>query len=106
VVADHLLVQPRDAVEQLHLGERILRRAGLHLEHLDELRPLAHGVVEGLEHEGRAQRIAGAALDAFERRQGRRVIRHLLEQLAIELDRARDIVEALLVELGDRGTGS
>ena len=101
VVLEHLLLEARDAVEQLDLLVRIVGGLDLHLEDADELVPLAGGVVDGLEDERRAERILGARLDALEGLERGLVVGHLLEQIAVELDGARGVVEVLLVELGD-----
>ena len=101
VIAQALFVQARDAVKQLHLGEGVLRETDLHLEHADQLLVLARGVVHGLEHGGGRERRLLTVLDAFERAQGRRVIRLNVEDLAVQLDRAIDVAQVLLVQLGD-----
>ncbi len=74
----------------------------LHLVDADELRPIARRLVDRLEHGGGAERILVAVLQAFEARQRRLVIGLPLRG---SRDRARlravDVVEVLLVELGD-----
>ena len=101
MVAERVLVEARDAVQQLDLLERIGRAADLNLVHADELRPVAGRLVDRLEDRGRAERVLVAVLQPLEGAQGRLVVRLALEDLAIELDRARHVVEVLLVELGD-----
>ena len=79
----------------------VARVADLDLVDADQLRPVARGLVDGLEDGGGAERILVAALQPFEGEERRLVIDLALEDLAIELDGADDVVEALLVELGD-----
>ncbi len=67
----------------------------------DELRPVARGLVDRLEHRGGAERILVAVLEPLEGLERRLVIGRLREDVAIELDRARHVLEALLVEIRD-----
>ena len=83
------------------LAKASSREADLHLEHADQLRVLARRVVHRLEHGGGGERSLLAVLDALEGGQRRRVIGLNVEDLAIQLDRAIDVVEVLLVQLGD-----
>ena len=76
-------------------------RLDLHLVDANELRPVAGRLVDGLEHGGRAERILVAVLEALEGAQRRLVVGLPLEDVAVELDGARHVVEVLLVELGD-----
>jgi hypothetical protein len=76
-------------VQELHLLERITRVLDLHFVHADELRPVAGGVVNGLEHRGRAERFSLPVFQTLERGQSRLVIGLSNQQFAIELDRAR-----------------
>ncbi len=100
-VAQAVFVEAGHAVQDVDLRHRVFREAGLHLENADELRPLAAGVVHRFEHRGGPERIEGAGLEALESRESR-VVRGLAsEDLAIQLDGARNVVEVLLVELGD-----
>ena len=101
VVAQALFVEPRDAMQQLDFGEGVVRETDLHLEHADELLALARRVVDRLEYGGRGEWLLLAVLDALERCQGRQMVRLDIENLAIQLDRAVDVVEVLLVELRD-----
>ena len=77
------------------------RALDLHLVHADQLRPVARRFVDRLEHRRSAERVLVAVLQALEGPEGRLVIGLALEDLAIELDGARDVVQVLLVELGD-----
>ena len=106
MVLERLLVEPRDAVEEVDLLERVVRVRDLHLEDADELRPLARRLVDRLEHRGGAERILVAALDAFEGDERRRVIDLTLEDLAIELDRARRRRRGASRRAPRSGTGS
>ena len=103
-VADHLLVQLRDAVQQLDARERILVVRDHHLEHVDELGVLAAGLVDRLEHASRHDRLDLAVDQPVERVQRLGVRRIHLERLAIALDRARDVAEPDLPQVADRGT--
>ena len=103
-VADHLLVQLRDPVQQLDPRERILVVRDHHLEHVDELRELAGGLVDRLEHARRHDRLDLAVDQPVERVQRLGVRRIHVERLAIALDRARDVAEPDLPQVTDRGT--
>ncbi len=55
VVAERVLVEARDAVEEVHLLERIRRPTDLHLVDANELRPVARRLVDRLEDRGGAR---------------------------------------------------
>ena len=101
VVPERVLEQTRDAVQEVDLLERVGRAADLHLVHANELRPVARRLVHRLEHRRGAEGIAVAVLEALERPQGRLVVHLPLKDVAVELHRARHVVEVLLVELRD-----
>ena len=85
-----LLVVVGDAMQQLDARERIVGVRDHHLEHVDELLPLAAGLEDRLEHARRQHRLAAR------RAPGRRARRSvgscapsMLERLAVGLDGAR-----------------
>jgi hypothetical protein len=100
-VAQAVFVEARDAVQDVDLRDGVFGEARLNLEDADELRPLAARVVHGLEDRGGAERIAVARFEPFERGERGAVRRLARQDLAVELDGARYVVEVLLVELGD-----
>lgn len=101
VIPEHLLLEASDAVQQVDLREGVFGVRDLDLEDANEALPLPGRVVDRLEDERRRERLARPVLDALQRRDRRLVVRHLLEQIAIELDRPGEVVEPLLVQLGD-----
>ncbi len=100
-VADHLLVQPGDPVEQLDPRERIVVVRDHHLEDVDELRVLAAGLVDRLEDARGHDRLDLAVHEPVEGVQRLGVRRIHLERLAVALDRARHVTEAELPVLAD-----
>ncbi len=100
-VADHLLVQPADPVQELDPGQRIVVVRDHHLEDVDELGELAGGLVDRLEHAGRHHRLDLAVDQAVERVQRLGVLRIDLERLAVALDRAGDVAEPDLPQVAD-----
>src|SRR5262249_670686 len=100
-IAQVVLVQTGYAMEQIDLGHRVVRIASLHFEHADETLPLAARLVNRFEDGGSAERIAATRFEPLQRLE-RRSVRGLAgENLAIELDGSWDVVQVLLVELGD-----
>ena len=101
MVLQTLLVQRRNAMEQVYARILVVGEPNLNLENADELLPLAHGVVDRLQHARSGQGSQLAALDALQRTQRRAVIRHQIEDVPVQLHGPLDVRQVLLVELGD-----
>jgi hypothetical protein len=88
-------------VQQLDLAVRIFLVLDQHFERLREPRGVTRRAVDRLEHTGRGHGLAIGRDHALQRSQGGRVIGHVIEDVAVGLDRAEGVVQLLLVQLSD-----
>ena len=88
-------------MQQVDLRVWVVGKLHLHFQHTDQPLPLASCVVDWLQYAGRGQRSDLTTLDAFERVQRGTMIVLQVENVPVEIDRAINVIESLLVELGD-----
>ena len=101
VVVERILVQSRDPVQKLALLVGIGRVLDLHLVHMNEVPPVARPLVDWLQDRRGCKGVFARRRQPFEGRARRRVVGLQLQQVAVQLDGARHVVQPLLVQIRD-----
>ena len=100
-VRERVLLKLGDAVQQLHLPERVLLVRDLHLVHGHEPRHVAGRLVGRLEHGRRREGLLAGRDDALERRERRLVRRLNVEDVAVDLHRTDRLAQPVVPKLRD-----